>query len=83
MLFGHRLIARRESGVLEFYYRRISAVKQCKLLRGSQFEKKNFFFEFSRVSPGAHSLTKNPEDFEYEIEHNKAKGKHNNLETKV
>ena len=29
--------------------------------------KKNFFFEFSRVSTGAHPLTKKPEDSGYEI----------------
>ena len=28
---------------------------------------KIFFFEFSRVSPGAHPLTKKPEDSGYEI----------------
>ena len=33
-LFGQRLVERRDSGVLEFYYRRISAVKQLKPLRG-------------------------------------------------
>ena len=42
-LFGQRLVARRDSGVLEFYYRRISAVKQCKPLRGSQSKNLNFF----------------------------------------
>ena len=31
-LFGQRLVARRDSGELEFYYHRISAVKQCKPL---------------------------------------------------
>ena len=40
--------------LLEFYYRRISAVKQCKPLRSSQSNSINFF-EFSRVSPGAHT----------------------------
>ena len=35
-LFGQRLVPRRDSGELEFYYRRISAVKQCKPLRSSQ-----------------------------------------------
>ena len=34
-LFDQRLVARRDSGVLEFYYRRISAVKQWKPLRSS------------------------------------------------
>ena len=52
--------------VQEFYYRRIFAVKQCKLLRDSQ-TKNLIFFEFSRVSPGAHSTTKNPEDSGYEV----------------
>ena len=65
-LFGQQLVARRDSGVQEFYYRRISAVEQCKLLRGSQ-SKKIFFFEFSRVSPAAHPLSKKPEDSGYEI----------------
>ena len=58
LLFG------RDSGILELYYRRISAVKQCKPLQGSQ---SIIFFEFSRVSPGAHPLTKKPEDSGYEI----------------
>ena len=35
-VFGQRLVARRDSGELEFYYRRISAVKQCKLLSPGQ-----------------------------------------------
>ena len=71
-LFGQRLVARRDSGVLEFYYRMISAVKQWKPLRsGACTEQpiKRFktFFEFSRVSPGDHPLTKKPEDSGYEI----------------
>ena len=41
-LFGQRMGASRDSGVLEFSYRKISAVKQWKPLRGSQ-SKKNFF----------------------------------------
>ena len=66
-LFGERLVARRDSGVLEFCYRRISAVKQCKPLRSSQ-SKNSFFFRIpSRVSPGAHPLTKKPEDSGYEV----------------
>ena len=56
-LFGQRLVARRDSGELEFYYRRISAVKQCKPLRSSH-KKIEFFFKFSRVSPGDPPLTK-------------------------
>ena len=32
-LFGQRMVARRDSGVLEFYYRRIPVVKQWKPLR--------------------------------------------------
>ena len=48
------------AGVLEFCYRKISAVKQCKPLLGSQAKK--IFFSNSPVCPGAHSLTKNPED---------------------
>ena len=65
-LLGQRLVARRDCGVLEFYYRRISAVKPCKPLRSSQSKNLNFF-EFSRVSPGTHPLTKNREDSVYEI----------------
>ena len=52
---------------LEFYYRRFSAVKQCKLLQGSRSKNLNFF-EFSRVSAVAHPLTKNPEDSGPKIE---------------
>ena len=48
----------------EFYYHRISAVKQWKLLRGSQ-SKKNVFFDFSRVSPGDQPLAKEPDDSGY------------------
>ena len=36
------------------------------LIQSSQSKKLNFF-EFSRVSPGAYPLTKNPEDSGYEI----------------
>ena len=36
---------------------------------GAANQKKNFFFEFSIVSPGAHPLTKKPEDSGYEIDH--------------
>ena len=50
-LFGQRLVARRDSGELEFYYRRIYAIKQCKPLRGSQSKNLNKF-QFPRVSPG-------------------------------
>ena len=60
-LFGQRVGASGDSGVLEFSYRKISAVKQWKPLRGSQ-SKNLIFFEFSRVSTGAHPLTKKPED---------------------
>ena len=65
-LFGQRMGASRDSGVLEFSYRKISAVKQWKPLRGSQ-SKNLIFFEFPRVSTGAHPLTKKPEDSGYEI----------------
>ena len=61
-LFGCRLVARRDSGELEFYYRRFSAVKQLKPLRSRQSKKLS-----SSVSPGAHPLTKEPEDSGYEI----------------
>ena len=65
-LFGQRMGASRDSGVLEFCYRNISAVKQWKSLQGSQSKNLNFF-EFPRVSTGAHPLTKKPEDSGYEI----------------
>ena len=65
-LFGQRMGASRDSGVLEFCYRKISAVKQWKSLQGSQSKNLNFF-EFPRVSAGAHPLTKKPEDSGYEI----------------
>ena len=65
-LFGQRVGASRDSGVLEFSYRKISAVKQWKSLQGSQ-SKNLDFFEFPRVSTGAHPLTKKPEDSGYEI----------------
>ena len=45
-LFGQRLVNRRDSGVLEFHYRRISAVKQWKSLRSwnrAANQKKIFF----------------------------------------
>ena len=50
--------------ILEFYYHRISVVKQCKPLRGSQSKKKKKKggggggFEFSRVSSGDQPLVK-------------------------
>ena len=54
------------TGVLEFCYRKISAVKQWKSLQGSQ-SNNLIFFEFPRVSTGAHPLSKKPEDSGYEI----------------
>ena len=47
---------------MEFYYRRISAVIQCKPLRGQPIKKLFFFFEFSRVPPGAHPLTRKTDE---------------------
>ena len=41
---------REDSGDIEFYYRRISAVKQWKPLRNSQSKKLNFF-DVPRVFP--------------------------------
>ena len=43
-LFGQQLVARRDSGELEFYYRRIFAGKRYKLFRDSQ--SKNLSFQF-------------------------------------
>ena len=40
-----------------------------KLLRNRQSKKKKKKFQFPRVSPGAHPLTKKPEDSGYEIGH--------------
>ena len=65
-VFGQRVGAGRDSGELEFYYRRISAAKQCKLSQGSQ-ENKILIFEFPRVSPGDQPLAKEPEESGYEI----------------
>ena len=65
-LFGQRLVTRRDSGELEFYYHRISPVKQWKPLKSSQSKHLNFC-GVPRVSPGAHPLTKKPEDSGYEI----------------
>ena len=65
-LFGRLLDTRRDSGVLEFYYWRISAVKQCKPLWGSQSKHLNFF-KFPRASPGDQPLAKESEDSGYEI----------------
>ena len=63
---GQGLVTRRDSAELQFYYRRISAAKQCKLFTGSQ--SKNFkLFEFSRVSPDDQPLAKEPEDSGYKI----------------
>ena len=70
--FGQRVGASRDSGVLEFSFRKISAVKQWKSLQGSQ-SKNLDFFEFPRVSTGAHPLTKKPEDSGYEIGFNPAR----------
>ena len=47
-LFGQRIGASRDSGVLEFCYRKISAVKQWKSLQGSQ-SKNLIVFKFPRV----------------------------------
>ena len=67
-LFGQRVGASRDSGVLEFSYRKISAVKQWKPLWGSQSKNYLIFFEFSSLSTGAHPLTKKPEDSGNEID---------------
>ena len=58
---------REDSGDIEFYYRRISAVKQWKPLRNSQSKKLNFF-RCPQSLPGVAPLTKKPEDSGYEIE---------------
>ena len=44
-LIGQRVNARRDSGVLGFCYRRVSAVKKCKPLRDSQSKNLISFFE--------------------------------------
>ena len=64
-LFSQRLVARRESGVLQdFCGKTIEAVTE--LIQSSQ-PKNLFFFEFFRVSPGAYPLTKKPEDSGYRL----------------
>ena len=60
-LFGQWLIARRDSGVLEFYYRRISAVKRYKKLRGSK-SKKLFFFRILQSLSWRPIAGQRPED---------------------
>ena len=57
---------REDSGDIEFYYRRISAVKQWKPLRNSQSKKLNIF-RCPQSLPGVVPLTKKPEDSGYEI----------------
>ena len=64
-LFGQRLVARRDSGVLEFYYRRIPAVKQCKPLWGSQSKHLHYFFQILQSLSLCPPLTKKPEDSGY------------------
>ena len=48
-LFGQQLVARRDSGVLEFHYRTISAVKHWEPLRSlyRAANQKNYFFSNS------------------------------------
>ena len=72
MLFGQRLVAKRDSWDIEFYYRRISAVKQWKPLRTLTF------FDVPRVSPGAYPLTKKPEDSEIAKRFVEGKSRYNN-----
>ena len=66
-LLARGLVARRDSGDIEFYYRRISAVKQWKPLRISPSKKLNFSMSLES-SWRCPSLTKKPEDSGYEIE---------------
>ena len=75
-LFGQRVGARRDSGVLELYYRSrdfcgkiMEAVTE--LVQSSQL-KNLIFFLFSRVCPGAYPMTKKHEDSGYEIGFNAA-----------
>ena len=56
-LFGQQLVTRRDSGEMEFYFHRISAVKQLlQAVTGQPF--------FS-ASPGDQMLAKEPEDSGY------------------
>ena len=56
----------RDSGELEFQLPQDFCGKTMQAVTGQPI-KKNFFFEFPRVSPGAHPLIKKPEDSGYEI----------------
>ena len=49
-IFDQRLIARRDSGVLEFYYRRISAIKQRRPLQSLYRAANQIFFSNSPES---------------------------------
>ena len=65
-LFGQWLVSRRDSGELEFYHRRISAVKVAS--RYGAANQKIQFFSNSPVSPGDQPLPKEREDSGYEID---------------
>ena len=53
-------------GALEFYYRRISAVKKMQPITGQPINKFIVFVKFSKVSPGDQLLAKKPKDTVYE-----------------
>ena len=65
-LFGQRLVARRDSGELEFYYRRISAANNASPFRSSQ-SKISKKYQFPRVSPADQPWAKEPKDSGYEV----------------
>ena len=66
-LFVQRFVARRDSGVLEDFHRKISAVKQFKTVMCHPI--KTFkCFDFPRVSPGDKAQVKESEDSGYDID---------------
>ena len=70
-LFGQRLVAWEDSGVLEFFHYRIASVKQFRIvLRGSHAIKHLMFSiipDLETLPAGDQPLTKEPEDSGYEI----------------
>ena len=53
------------TGVLGFFYRKISAIKHCRAVMGQP--SKSVFIYFLRVSAGDQPLAKEPKDSGYEI----------------
>ena len=64
-IFGQQLVARRDSGEIEFYYRRISGVKQCKPFSTANQKNLNFF-RIPQTLPWQPTTKKEPEDSGFE-----------------